>query len=209
MFDLPNRLVPSVSAVLLRTREHSGATRQHGVGVQVLPDVHVALHDGVVGRLVDASRFHAQERGLEQSLGAPEPLVADGDDLSVGQLVALLEGRGGSSRGHFLFEVQGDVAQLLLYVPHDLTLSGGGEGVTTFRQNLECKANPLEYIWKNIQQHMKMNKNRDDFPKHSSSRGTFDRTLEIFKADQKQNFFHMNSSTQNAAFLHSPSSNSQ
>jgi hypothetical protein len=35
------------------TREHGGASRQHGVGVQVLTDVHVALHDRVVSGLVD------------------------------------------------------------------------------------------------------------------------------------------------------------
>ena len=61
---------------------HRGAAGEHGVGVQVLPDVHVALHDGVVGGLVDASRLHAQERGLEEGLGAAEALVANGDDLT-------------------------------------------------------------------------------------------------------------------------------
>ena len=71
--------------------EHGAATRQHGVGVQVLPDVNVALHDGVVAGLVDASTLHAQEGWLEQSLGATEPLVADGDHLTVGELVALLQ----------------------------------------------------------------------------------------------------------------------
>ncbi len=40
------------------TRVHGGASGQHVVGVQVLPDVHVALHDRVVARLVDTSRFH-------------------------------------------------------------------------------------------------------------------------------------------------------
>ena len=33
-----------------------------------------------------------EEGRLEERLGAAEPLVADGDDLSVGELVALLEG---------------------------------------------------------------------------------------------------------------------
>merc|ERR1712080_133659 len=56
-----------------------------------------SLHDGVVGGLVDAAGLHSQEAGLEQSLGAPEPLVTDGDDLSVGQLVGLLQGGGGGS----------------------------------------------------------------------------------------------------------------
>ncbi|RUS85618.1 hypothetical protein EGW08_006630, partial [Elysia chlorotica] len=72
--------------------EHSSATRQNGVGIKVLTDVNVAFHDGVVGGLVDASRFHTQEGWLEQSFWAPESLVANGDDLTVGKLVALLQG---------------------------------------------------------------------------------------------------------------------
>ena len=66
---------------------HGGAAGQHRVGVEVLTDVDVALHDRVVRRLVDAARLHAEEVGLEQRLGAAEALVADGDDLAVGQLV--------------------------------------------------------------------------------------------------------------------------
>merc|ERR1719219_1943516 len=34
------------------TGVHGGAAGHDGVGVQVLPDVHVTLHDGVVGGLV-------------------------------------------------------------------------------------------------------------------------------------------------------------
>lgn len=34
---------------------HGGAAGQHVVGIEVLADVDVALHDGVVGCLVDAS----------------------------------------------------------------------------------------------------------------------------------------------------------
>jgi len=62
-------------------REHGGAARQHGVGVEVLADVDVALHDGVVARLVDAARLHAHERRLEHRLRAAESLVADRDHL--------------------------------------------------------------------------------------------------------------------------------
>merc|ERR1711931_364548 len=57
------------------TRVHGGASRHDGVGVQVLPDVNIALHDGVVGGLVNAAGLHAKEGRLEESLGAPEPLV--------------------------------------------------------------------------------------------------------------------------------------
>jgi len=58
-------------------REHGRAARQDRVGVEVLADVDVALHDGVVARLVDAARLHADERRLEHRLRTPEPLVAD------------------------------------------------------------------------------------------------------------------------------------
>jgi len=76
------------------TRVHGGATRQDSVGVQILTDVDVALHDGVVGGLMDTSRFHTQEGWLEERLGATEALVSNGDDLTVGKLVALLKGGG-------------------------------------------------------------------------------------------------------------------
>ena len=76
------------------TRVHGGASRHDSVGIQVLTDINIALHDGVVGGLVDAAGLHSQEAGLEEGLGAPEPLVADGDDLAVGKLVGLLQGAG-------------------------------------------------------------------------------------------------------------------
>merc|ERR1712021_27285 len=47
------------------TGVHGGASRHDGVGVQVLPDVNIALHDGVEGGLVQATGLHAQEGRLE------------------------------------------------------------------------------------------------------------------------------------------------
>ena len=46
-----------------------------------LTDIDVALHDGVVGGLVDTSGFHTNEGRLEEGLGASETLVTNGDDL--------------------------------------------------------------------------------------------------------------------------------
>jgi hypothetical protein len=40
-------------------------------GLSVFPDVDVALHDGVVGGLVDALGLQAQEGRLEQCLRTP------------------------------------------------------------------------------------------------------------------------------------------
>merc|ERR1719500_2597481 len=85
---------------------------------------------------MDSASLHSEEGRLEEGLGAPEPLVADGDDLSVGKLVGLLEGAGGSGCGHLLLEVKGDIAELLLDIPDDLPLGGGGEGVAPLGEDL-------------------------------------------------------------------------
>lgn len=54
------------------------------MGVEVLADVDITLHDGVEGGLVDSTGFHIQEGRLEEQLRAVEPLIADGDDLTWG-----------------------------------------------------------------------------------------------------------------------------
>ena len=118
------------------TGVHGGSSRQDSVGVQVLTDINVALHDGVVGGLVDTTGLHTQEGRLEKSLRAPEPLITDGDDLTVGKFIGLLERRAAGSGGHLLLEVEGDIAELLLDVPDDFSLGGGGEGVSSLSQDL-------------------------------------------------------------------------
>ena len=85
---------------------------------------------------MDSSRLHSEEGWLEESLGATEALVSNGDDLSVRKLVALLEGRGVGSGLHLLLEVKGNVGELLLDVADDFTLGSGGERVSTLGQNL-------------------------------------------------------------------------
>merc|ERR1719394_466211 len=118
------------------TRVHGGATRHDSVGIQVLPDVNIALHDGVVSGLVDTAGLHAEEGRLEEGLRGTEPLIADGDDLAIGQLVGLLKGGGGSSGGHLLLKVKGNIAELLLDVTDNLALSSGGERVTPLGEDL-------------------------------------------------------------------------
>jgi len=118
------------------TRVHGGASRHDSVGIEILPDVNIALHDGVVGGLVDTAGFHSEEGRLEEGLRGTEPLIANGDDLAIGKLIGLLKGGGGSSSGHLLLEVKGNIAKLLLDVTDNLTLSGGGERVTTLGEDL-------------------------------------------------------------------------
>merc|ERR1711936_120425 len=87
---------------------HGGAAGHDSVGIEILPDVNIALHDGVVGGLVDTAGFHSEEGRLEKGLRGTEPLIANGDDLAIGKLIGLLEGGGGSSGGHLLLEVKGN-----------------------------------------------------------------------------------------------------
>merc|ERR1719434_667991 len=85
---------------------------------------------------MDTAGLHTQERGLEEGLRGTEPLVADGDDLTVGKLIGLLQGGGGSGGGHLLLKVKGNIAKLFLDVTDNLTLSSGGERVTTLSEDL-------------------------------------------------------------------------
>merc|ERR1711994_983196 len=77
-------------------------------GYMVVPP-DMTVHDGVVGGLMDTARLHAKEGRLEEGLRGTEPLIANGDDLAVGKLIGLLKGGGGSSGGHLLLEVQGNI----------------------------------------------------------------------------------------------------
>merc|ERR1711953_797512 len=85
---------------------------------------------------MDTAGLHSKEGRLEEGLRGTEPLVANGDDLAIGQLVGLLEGGGGSSGGHLLLEVKGNIAELLLDVTDNLPLSGGGERVAPLGEDL-------------------------------------------------------------------------
>ena len=116
--------------------EHGGATRQDCVGVQILTDVHITLHDRIVRGLVDACRFHSKEGGLEHGLRTSESLVGDSDDLPIRKLVALLQAGTGCSGIHFSFEIQSNINQFLFDVTHDLPFGSGGKGVATLGQNL-------------------------------------------------------------------------
>merc|ERR1719163_989427 len=93
------------------TRVHGGAAGHDSVGIEILPDVNIALHDGVIGSLVDTAGFHSEEGRLEESLRGTEPLIANCNNLAIGKLIRLLKGGGGSSSGHLLLKVKGNIAK--------------------------------------------------------------------------------------------------
>merc|ERR1719315_675108 len=84
---------------------------------------------------MDAAGFHSKEGRLEEGLRGTEPLITNGNDLAIGKFIRLLKGGGGSSSGHLLLEVKGNIAELLLDVTDNLALSSG-EGVATLSEDL-------------------------------------------------------------------------
>ena len=84
---------------------------------------------------MNTGRFHTQERRLEQCLRAAVSLFANGDDITVGELVALFDVRRLRCCFQFLIKVQSYTAQLLLDVLRDPSLGSGGEAVAALRQD--------------------------------------------------------------------------
>lgn len=78
------------------------------------------------------------EGGLEEGLRAAEAFVPNGDHLAIRQLVALLKGGGGCGSGHLVFKVKSYVAQLLLDVPHNLTLRCSADTDTMAHTLKDC-----------------------------------------------------------------------
>jgi len=113
------------------SRVHGGTTGENGVSVEILSDIDVALHDGVVGGLVDTGGLHTEEAWLEEGLWASESLVGNGDDLTVWELVALLQTTTTRRGVHLLLEIEGNVAQFLFDISDDFTLGSGGEAVAS------------------------------------------------------------------------------
>merc|ERR1712026_387903 len=85
---------------------------------------------------MDTAGLHTKEGRLEEGLRGTEPLIANGDNLAVRKLIGLLQGGGGSSSGHLLLKVKGNIAELLLDITDDLTLSSGGERVAPLGEDL-------------------------------------------------------------------------
>merc|ERR1719369_561425 len=76
--------------------------------------------------------FHQQ---MERKMPESNTRV-HGGALTVGKFIGLLKGGGGSGSGHLLLEVKSNIAELLLDVTDDLTLSSGCERVATLSEDL-------------------------------------------------------------------------
>ena len=77
--------------------EHGGTAGEDDVGVEVLSDIHITLHDGLESAIVDAGSLLSNEGWLEKHFWASESLVADNDHVAVWEFIGLLECGGLSS----------------------------------------------------------------------------------------------------------------
>ena len=99
---------------LTNALEHGGATGQHDVGIEILSDINIALHDGLEGGVMNAAGLLAHKAGLEQDFWAAETLRSHCDDVAIRQFVGLLLVTALRCCLHLAVKVQSDVAKLLL-----------------------------------------------------------------------------------------------
>ena len=121
---------------LWKAAEHGGTAGEDDVGVEVLPDIDIALHDGVEEGLVDTVEFEAVHVWLEEEFWAAEPLVSDGDDVAIWKGVGNIALAGVLGLVHLGGVVVGNIGKLLLDVTDDFLFGRGGEGVATLVEDL-------------------------------------------------------------------------
>lgn len=96
------------------SRHHRRATGKHHVGIELLANVDITLHDGLEGGIMNAHRFLSHQTRLEQNLGATEALRVEGDDVAIRQFVGLGTFVACCCSLHLSVKVQGNVAKFLL-----------------------------------------------------------------------------------------------
>ena len=107
----------ALSSLVIRftdSRHHRRATGKHHVGIELLANVDITLHDGLEGGIMNAHRFLSHQTRLEQNLGATEALRVEGDDVAIRQFVGLGTFVACCCSLHLSVKVQGNVAKFLL-----------------------------------------------------------------------------------------------
>ena len=80
---------------------------------------------------MDSWVFLSNEAWLEEELWASESLGGNGENLSVGELICLIVGRGSLILFHLSFIVEGNIGEFFLNVSDDFLFSRGAEGQIT------------------------------------------------------------------------------
>merc|ERR1719242_1145799 len=69
---------------------HGGTTRHNNVAVQVLSDIHIALHNRRKSQLVDSLLLQTNKLRLEQHFWCSKSLSSDSNNLAIWQFIILL-----------------------------------------------------------------------------------------------------------------------
>ncbi|KAL0911663.1 hypothetical protein M5K25_019818 [Dendrobium thyrsiflorum] len=81
--------------------EHGGASTKNNVSIQILSDIHITFHNGVVCCLMNSSSFHSNQRWLEKNFWASKSLSPNSNNLTIREFIALFYGR--AALGGFQF----------------------------------------------------------------------------------------------------------
>jgi hypothetical protein len=73
--------------------EHGSSSRKNNVGVKILADINITLHDGLESRIGNTVHFKTSQVRLEEDLRTTETFVTNDNDVTIGKLKRLLEGR--------------------------------------------------------------------------------------------------------------------
>merc|ERR1719210_2412546 len=104
---------------------------------------------------MDSACFFSDETWLEKYSRATETFTGNSNNISIRKFISFfLVGTFGGSF-HFTVKVQCNVAQLFFHITHNLTLSGCGERITTFRKDFHqllceipaCKVKSKNGMW--------------------------------------------------------------
>jgi len=116
---------------------HGGTTGHNDISVQFLSNIDVALHDGLEHQFVESRIFLTELHGLEESFGASDDLVTDGDGGTVRKSIDDILTRVVTEGLKFGIEVKGNVAVLFFDFSGDFSFGGRGEVNTDFSQKLD------------------------------------------------------------------------
>jgi len=100
--------------------EHGGTSRKDSVGVQILENIDITLHNGLERRVGNTVHSKTCQVRQEEYLRTTEALVTNDNDVTIGKFVGLLQCRRLGCLLHFLLENDNDNAQRLLNVTNDL-----------------------------------------------------------------------------------------
>merc|ERR1719362_2573455 len=116
--------------------EHCCSSRKHNIGIQVLADVNVTLHDRLETRIMNSMCFFSNKTWLEKHFGATETLTANCDDIPIRQFICLFAIRSLRRIFHLSIKIKCYVAKFLFDIAHNFTLSGCIERIATLCENL-------------------------------------------------------------------------